>query len=140
MKTVIAVALMIVSTLSFGASVKVYEAGQYVSSIDGSFGINEELGRAWVELSIYDNFSSDSGPSYDRVLVPGLSIVGGQVVLDVQGQQVVCANIKPVGIFRYRLAKATGNCKFVTTIEKRSEDTGFEIRKYSVKVLSIVTK
>lgn len=142
MKTLIASILMIATMNVFAASVKVYETTTFSNGqVDGSFGINEDMGRAWVELAIYSGFSSDdSGPSYERVKVPGLSLVGGSVVLEVEGQQVECAKVKPVGIFKYRVAKATGNCKFKTSIEKRTYDDGFETRQISVLNVSLVTK
>lgn len=140
MKTMIATILAAVSLNSFAASIPVYEVSNY-DRLDGSFGINEEMNRAWIEVAIFSNLSSDdSGPSYDRVKVTGLSLVGGSVVLDVEGQQVECAKVRTVGIFRTRVAKATGNCKFTTKVESRISDDGFETRRIRVTVLSLTTK
>lgn len=140
MKTMIATVLAIVSLNSFAASIPVYETTGY-DRLTGDYGINEEMGRAWVEVAIHSSMGSDdSGPSYDRVKVPGLSIVAGSVVLDVEGQQVECAKIRPTGIFRYRVAKPTGNCKFTTKVETRIADDGFETRKVRVTILSLETK
>ncbi|MFL5785582.1 MAG: hypothetical protein ACJ76H_13280, partial [Bacteriovoracaceae bacterium] len=126
MKTLIATALVLATLNSFAASVKVYEGDAY-DQIDASYGINEEMGRAWVELAIYTGSTGDdSGPSYDRVHVEGLSLAGGSVVLNVDGQQVECAKVKPSGIFRTHVARATKNCKFVSKIERRTTDDGFE--------------
>ena len=140
MKNMIATVLAIASLNSFAASVPVYEVSGS-DRLTGSFGINEEMERAWVEVAIHTNFSADdSGPAYSRVKVPGLSLVGGSVVLDVDGQQFECAKIRPVGIFRYRVAKETGNCKFTTKVETRVTDDGFELRKTRVTILSLTTK
>ena len=140
MKTMIATILAVVSLNTFAASIPVYESTGY-DRLTADFGINEEMGRAWVEVAIHSNYSSDdSGPSYDRVKVPGLSIVGGSVVLNNEGQQVECAKIRSVGIFRTRVAKATGNCKFTTKVETRIADDGFETRKVRVTILSLETK
>lgn len=142
MKTLIATVLALATLNAFAASVPVYETTDYsTGQVDGSFGINEEMGRAWVELAIYTSYSSDdSGPNYERVKVEGLSLVGGSVVLNVDGQQVECAKVKPVGIFRYRVARATGNCKFKTKIEKQTYDDGFETHQVRVLKVSLETK
>jgi hypothetical protein len=140
MKNLIATVLALSTLNSFAASIPVFETTNH-SILDGAFGINEEMGRAWVEVSESSTFSSDdSGPAYSRVKVPGLSIVAGSVVLDVEGQQFECAKIRPVGIFRYRVAKATGNCHFKTKVETRISDDGFETRKQTVRVLLLNTK
>ena len=140
MKTMIATVLAIVSLNSFAASIPVYETSAG-NTVAGSYGINEEMGRAWVEVAVSSNSASDdSGPAYDRVKVPGLSLVGGAVVLEVEGQQVECAKVRPVGIFRTRVEKPTGNCKFTTKVETRISDNGFETRRNKVIVLSLTTK
>lgn len=142
MKTLIVTVLALAALNSFAASIPVYETTNYsTGQVDGSFGINEEMGRAWVELAITTGYSGDdSGPSYERVKVPGLSLVGGSVVLDVEGQQVECAKVRPVGIFRYRMAKPTGNCKFKTQVVKETVDDGFETRTVRVLKVSLETK
>ena len=140
MKTLIATVLALTTLNAVAASIPVFEGSRY-SVLEGSFGINEEMGRAWVEVAESSGMSSDdSGPAYSRVKLDGLSIVAGSVVLAVDGQQVECAKIKPVGIFRYRVARATGNCKFTTKLETRVTDDGFEVRKNTVKVLLLNTK
>ena len=140
MKTLIATVLALATLNSFAASIPVYEASAY-DRVDGDFGINEEMGRAWVELAIYTGSGNDdSGPSYERVKVEGLSLVAGSVVLAVDGQQVECAKVRPVGIFRYRVAKPTGNCKFTSKTEVRIIDDGFETHKRKVQVISLTTK
>lgn len=140
MKSMIVAVLAVVSLNSFAASIPVYETSAG-NTVAGSFGINEEMGRAWVEVAVSSRMSTDdSGPSYDRVKVPGLSIVGGSVVLDFEGQQVECAKVRAVGIFRTRVARATGNCKFTSKVETRISDDGFETRRNKVIVLSLTTK
>lgn len=139
MKTLIATVLALTTLNAIAASIPVYEGGRY-DVLSGSFGINEEMGRAWVEVAESSGSSVDDAISYSRVKLDGLSIVAGSVVLAVDGQQVECAKIRPVGIFRYRVAKATGNCKFTTKLETRVTDDGFEVRKNTVKILLLNTK
>lgn len=141
MKTLIATILATASLNAFAVSIPLHEQTVYsLPRVQGEFKINEEMGRAWVELSIDTSSDVDSSPDYVRVQVPGLSVVGGSVVLNVEGQQVECAKIRPVGIFRYRMARATGNCQFKSTVERRSVDDGFEVRKVKVLSVSLETK
>lgn len=140
MKTLI-IALVLLTSNAFAAKVQVaeysYNAAATASSIKGSYGINTSLNRAWVEVTLQQ--SGDMGDDYDRVLVPGLSIVGDAVVLDVEGQQVECAKVRPVGIFRTLMARPTKNCKFTVAVKKTEVDNGFEVRIKKSYVLSLET-
>lgn len=140
MKTLIASALTVLALNATAASIPVYETSTY-ERVELSYGINEEMGRAWLELAVYSSTTTDdSGPSYERVKVEGMSLVGGSVVLNVDGQQVECAKVKPVGIFRYRVAKPTGNCKLTSKVETRIQDDGFETRRTKVQIISLTTR
>ncbi len=142
MKTLITL-LALVSFNAFAAKVPVTEVNGFAvnsaSSITADFGINESLGRAWAEVTLASTFS-DSSDTYLRAQVPGLSIVGDQVVLNVDGQNVVCANIRPVGIFRYRVAKKTRECAFVVDKKTTQVDDGYTVRTVKSYVLSLETK
>ncbi len=142
MKTLI-IALALVSFNAFAGSVKVAEinANQVQSAYDivGSYGINTKLGRAWAEITLRSQ-DVDSTDTYLREQVKGLSIVGGSVVLDIDGQQTECAKIKNVGIFRTEVARATNNCKFVVTKKSTQVDDGFEVRTVKSYVLTLETK
>lgn len=135
MKKFIVAILAIASLNSFAASLEIYETTNFSSQyITGSFDINEDLGRAWVELELPSSFS-DSAPDYVRVKVPGLSLVGGSVILDVEGSQTECAKVRAVGIFRYRVARSTGKCVFKSKVVKTIVDDGFDtqtVRKLTV--------
>lgn len=143
MKTLIT-ALALVSFSAFSASVQVAEFNasdvSSASGVQASFGINETLGRAWAEVTLASPMGSDSNDTYLRAQVPGLSVVGGSVVLNVDGQQVECAQIRSVGIFHYRQAKATGNCKFSVALKKTQVDDGYDVRTVRKYVLSLETK
>lgn len=141
MKTLIASVLATLSLNAFSVALPLHEQTVWsFAKVDASYGINEEMGRAWVELAVHTSTDVDSSPDYVRVKVPGMSIVGGSVVLDVDGQQVECAKIRPVGIFRYRMAKATGNCQVKSRTERRIEDDGFNTRKVTKLVVTLETK
>ena len=135
------IALALVTSSAFAAKVEVAEFSYYAapsaSSIIASYGINPSLNRAWVEVTLQQ--SGDTGNDYERVLVPGMSIVGDAVVLEVEGQQVECAKVRPLGIFRTLSAKPTKNCKFTVAVKKTPVDDGFEIRIKKSYVLSLET-
>ncbi len=141
MKTLIASVLAIASLNTFAVSLPLHEQTVWTSArVDASYGINEEMGRAWVELAVHTSTDVDSSPDTVRVQVPGMSLVGGSVVLNVDGQQVECAKVRRVGIFRYRIARATGNCQVKSRTERRSVDDGFEVRKVTKLVVTLETK
>jgi hypothetical protein len=143
MKTIIATILALSTINAFSASIPLLETQSFSSGrADGSFGINEEMGRAWVELSVDTGYSGDDSSSStdSRVQVEGMSLVGGQVVLNKDGSQIVCANVRPVGIFHYHVARATGNCQFRTQVVKEIQDDGFDTKRVSVLKVSLETK
>jgi hypothetical protein len=140
MKTLMLTLLLIASN-AFAAKVEITEIGYNdvpsAHYITADYGINTELNRAWAEITL--ELPGESNFSYLRAQVPGLSIVGDAVVLDVEGQQVECAKIRPRGIFRTLGAKATKNCKFTVTMKKTQVDDGFEISTKKSYVLSLET-
>ncbi len=141
MKTLITAILTLASVNAFSASIQILETTNFSSPyVQGSFGINEEMGRAWAELAIDNSVGSDSSPEYVKVKVAGLSLVGESVVLDIEGQQVECAKVRPVGIFRYRVAKSTGKCVFKAKSGKKVIDDGFETRTIRTLVVSLETR
>ena len=90
------------------------------------FKIDRELGRAWVEVDLR-NYIGEFHTL--RAQVPALSFEkeSNQVVLDVDGQQVVCA--KGEGSTWSRSLGddivATGNCPFKISYEMRTVDDGY---------------
>lgn len=98
-----------------------------VSSYSQEFEINAELGRAWVNVQYSEG---SEGPSYneERIKIEGLSFntTTSQIQLDVEGVQVVCANVK-IGRFNTKI-KPTGKCTFKQKYYLVKVDTGFEIR------------
>lgn len=94
-----------------------------------TFGINPELGRAWVEVDVYHT-PTELTETY-RVPVPGLSYEkdGSRVVYDAEGRKVVCANVRDTGtwIFKSQRIEPTGNCELTRKYVKVPVDDGFAV-------------
>ncbi len=94
-----------------------------------TFGINPELGRAWVEIDVHQNTSEISN-TY-RVTVPGLSYDkdSRQVVYDAEGKKVVCGNVRETGswIFKSQRIEPTGDCELTRRYVKVPIDDGFVV-------------
>ncbi len=99
------------------------------------FAINKDLGRAWVVIKLVE--LGDGPVAYDeRVKVEGLSYNGTtqEVILDVEGTQIVCAKVK-FNFFGTHI-KNTGRCTFQTKYYSKEVDNGYEIEKVDmVKLL-----
>lgn len=94
-----------------------------------TFGINPELGRAWVEVNVYQD-TTELSETY-RVPVPGLSYdkSSSQVVYDAEGKKVVCANVRETGswIFKSQRIDPTGHCELTRKYVKVPIDDGFAV-------------
>lgn len=93
------------------------------------FGINDELGRAWVEVEMY--YSTSESTDYHQVAVPGLSYdrERAEVVFDAEGRRVVCATVEQRGrwIFAHQKIEPTGACELTHRYVKVPVDNGFAI-------------
>ncbi|MES2884191.1 MAG: hypothetical protein V4709_05270 [Pseudomonadota bacterium] len=93
------------------------------------FGINSELGRAWVEIDIYKD-QAETSDTY-RVAVPGLSYDKNvsQIVYSSEGKSVVCANVREAGgwIFKSQRIEPTGDCELTRKYVKVPIDDGFAV-------------
>jgi len=94
-----------------------------------AFGINPELGRAWVEVNVYHD-PTETTEVY-RVPVPGLSYdkTSGQVVYDAEGRTVVCAKVRETGRFLFKSQRVdpTGDCELTRRYVKQPIDDGFAV-------------
>lgn len=133
MKTLLALIISLTSLSALAGEIKVYdrptwEYGQ-AYSYSPSLEINKDLGRAWVNISFV---TLGDGPLYSdkRVQIEGLSYnsTTNQVLLDVEGTQIVCANVKTSRVFGTNI-KPTGNCTFKQKNYTVEVDNGFEIEK-----------
>lgn len=93
------------------------------------FAINPELGRAWVEIDVWHNFSETT--ESHRVAIPGLAYNtdSRQVVYDAEGKTVVCANVRETGswIFKGHRIEPTGDCELTRKYVKVPIDDGFAV-------------
>ena len=141
MKRLITLALMICSFTAL-ADVVVYKGWEAHRTILGTFKVNPELGRAWVEVEVY-GIHADSDSDFYRVKVDGLSYdsESKEVVWDYEGQRVVCAKEVTSGrsIFRHTYIKNI-DCTFKQSVMTELVDDGFEVVKRKYAVLKLLTK
>jgi hypothetical protein len=102
-------------------------------SYDGvSYRINEELGRAWLEVNLSDSGSENTSYRTERVKLEGLRYDAGsqQIVLEQNGELVVCADVRelPRRVFNRVGIYPTGRCTFSSRRVRLPYDNGFEIR------------
>ena len=103
--------------------------GAQEASKSKAFGINPELGRAWVEIQVYHD-PTELNETY-RVPVPGLRYdkASQQVVYEAEGRKVVCANVRETGgwIFKNQRVEPTGDCELTRRYAKVPIDDGFAV-------------
>lgn len=144
MKSLAVTLFLLFSSLAFSAEVKIYDAPAWKGdSVEATFGLNEKLGRVWVEMTISDRFDSEDTGDFHRTLVQGLSydVNARAAYLDIEGQLVECAVVKQRGvlIFRHNYLKSTG-CGFKSKLVTKMVDNGFEIKKRTFLEVYLVTK
>lgn len=144
MKSLFLTLSLIISSLTFAAEVKIYEAPAWRGdTADVTFGFNEKLGRVWVEMNISDRYDAEDSGTNHRTLVEGLTYDENAkaAYLDIEGQLVECAVVKQRGVlvFRHNYLKATG-CGFKSKLVTKMVDNGFEIKKKTFLEVYIVTK
>jgi hypothetical protein len=141
MKKILALILSLTAFSALAGEIKLYDRPTYetsqVSSIREEFEINPELGRAWVNMK-FDEVGD--GPVYydQRVQVAGLSYnsTSNEILLDVDGTQIVCATVK-INFFGVRI-KNSGKCNFVQKLYKVKVDNGYEIETIQKLKISLV--
>lgn len=139
MKKLMIAFLALLSFSLFAGEITLYNKPVYETrdfSFNGlEFAINKDLGRAWIVIKLVE--LGDGPVAYDeRVKVEGLSYNGmtQEVLLDVEGTQIVCAKVK-FNFFGTHI-KNTGRCTFQTKYYSKEVDNGYEIEKVDmVKLL-----
>jgi hypothetical protein len=86
------------SSIAAADSVKIFEVannGVPKHDVSTSFEINEELGRAWVSVSLSESWGDDTTYNDTRVKVEGLSYDAEtkSIVLNRHGETIVCGVI-----------------------------------------------
>ena len=120
----------------------IYEIG-YSLSINPSFVINEELGRAWVEVDVADQDPESLGSTY-RVKIEGLSYdkATSSVLVEHEGEVVTCAVKRTYGrsVFKTERINMTNRCSFQGAWRKITYDDGFEIKQTEKYKIVLVIK
>lgn len=125
------------SSIAAADSVKIFEIrnhGVPTHDVSANFEVNEELGRAWVNVTLADQRFDDTSYDNYRVKVAGLSMNFEKtaIVLEQDGALIDCATVTPKsGVFgRKLIIRPTGLCTFEKKIAHEAVDNGFEIRKF----------
>jgi hypothetical protein len=127
MKSFLAAIFLLTSALAFSGEIELLN--QRVSMGNsyngGSFDINENLGRAWVELTFTDS-DPDSSDETVRVQVKGMSYDKStqEIIIADETGRTVCGYKK-----RFFGVRPTGNCIFKETNYMTTYDDGFEIER-----------
>lgn len=140
MKKLFTAFLMTLSLSAFAGELVIFDTTTYdvgrITGISAEYKLNPELGRAWVNLSFTPDYS-DGPVIYDeRVQIPGLRFDAKlmAVVLDVAGEEIICANVKKN--FLGTRVIPTKNCSFKTKFYSVQRDNGYEVETIDkVKVM-----
>lgn len=138
-------ALLVLTSISASAKSIVVFDGLTGDANDttAEFMINQDLGRAWVNIVTSHDWGEDEFEEDNFVKVEGLSFNQDtqEVIYTDETLEVVCATLitRGRGIFKRTKLVASGNCSLVDSVETRSIDDGFRIkkRKYTTVKLQI---
>ena len=141
MKKIFVLILSLSAFSALAGEIKLYDRPTYeitqISSIREAFEINPQLGRAWVNMK-FDEVGD--GPVYydQRVQVAGLSYnsTSNEVLLDVEGTQIVCATVK-INFFGVQI-KNTGKCTFAQKRYNVKVDNGYEVETIQKLKISLL--
>jgi hypothetical protein len=126
---------------AFAGEYKVYYGNandyDYYSFSSGSYEINKELGRAWVNLSFSSSDPEGMGGDL-KVKVPGMIYdqTTKEVVIETEAGRVICAREKKILLIK--TLKETGECKFKETFSTVEVDDGFHVRKVQKRTLKLM--
>jgi len=103
--------------------------------VSADFGVNRELGRAWVDVQIQpSNYIGEGVPLPDVIMraVEGLyyDSASKQVLYRTATKSIVCAE-DATFLWTTHL-KSTGNCRLTVSTEQRKIDDGFNVHEESV--------
>lgn len=146
-KLMIALCIM-VTTVTQAGEIKVKAISQYLlwgsASATADFGINPELGRAWVEIETSSNDPDGGLSDIERIKIEGLKFdtQTNAITIDYEGKITTCAELKVVGrsIFRHKVMKMTSSCKFEGRWRKFTYDNGFEIKQTAAYEIFLVVE
>jgi len=134
-----------IAALVVGSFVRVANASQIIvfekpidaskQQISAEFGVNRELGRAWIDVQIQETAYLGEGVPQSEVIMRILDglyydSAGKQVLYRTAAETIVCAED---GTFLWTThLKSTGNCRLSPRSEQRKVDDGFNVREETV--------
>jgi hypothetical protein len=103
--------------------------------VSADFGVNRQLGRAWVDVEIRStDFLGEGLPQVDVIMRPvdGLyyDATRKQVLYRTATESIVCA--EDATLLWKTYLKSTGNCRLIPGKEQRKIDDGFNFHEQSV--------
>jgi hypothetical protein len=104
---------------------------------------NPQLKRAWVEVEVEGNYSTDNigrENGYLRKKIDGLSLdpnTKNVIFTKNEGPPVTCATFVKGGMFSGDKLKPTGACKFTTKTKSSHIDDGFRLRNRTFIVVDM---
>lgn len=137
------VLFLFVSTLAHAVEIKVSEmpVDFFRPNAKATFEVNKEMGRAWVEVEMFDRAHGDAGAgsSWTRVKVQGLVFDEAQsaITLTHEGQVFECASV--TRRWYGTVIRPTG-CVLQTRKVKRTYDDGYNTYKREVFEVSLMIK
>jgi hypothetical protein len=141
MKKIFTLMLAIAAFSAVAGEIKLLDKPTYefsqVSNIRQEFAINASLNRAWVTLK-FDEVGDGPVVYDERVQVEGLSYnsTTNEVLLDVEGTQIVCAKVK-INFFGTNI-KNTGKCTFAKKYYNVKVDNGYEVETIEKLKITLV--
>jgi hypothetical protein len=134
-----------IAALVVGSFVRVANASQIIvfekpldaskQQISGEFGVNRELGRAWIDVQIQETSYLGEGVPQSEVIMRMLDglyydSARKQVLYRTAAETIVCAED---GTFLWTTyLKSTGNCRLTASTEQRKIDDGFNVHEQTV--------
>jgi hypothetical protein len=124
-------------SLAQAEEIKIMDLNKYdlsgSTSVRSQFEVNEELGRAWVKVTLVAWHPDDAGDAQSfRVKVPGLSYDAdsGSIILTRDGEITECARVEERGrsVFRRKVIEEK-KCEISGRWKRVTYDDGFEIQE-----------
>ena len=97
------------------------------------FDVNRNLGRAWIDVDIRADYTTDEQPEVVQRSLRGLYYDSArkEVIYRSGAKDIVCAD-DDTNFLGMTSLKETGQCDLQLSSEKRSVDDGFEVRDETV--------
>lgn len=129
------VAICMLMTSAYAGEIKIKALSKFelwgARTASQAFGINAELGRAWVSVTIHTHDPDGGSDDTERFNIAGLSYdkLTKTINIDVEGKITTCAQYKTLGrgIFRRQELVMAPECRFESKWKTSTFDNGFEI-------------